>query len=131
MEEHGHGLGTVTPEMVEQRAREIAETNGRLPQDFNQSDLEQAKAELLGELEETVDEDDTEEESPVEASEEDAGANLTDRDEIPDESGHRVTTEQAGDEQTFAERLVEEGKDEADHEQMIEGNRLSRKRDRL
>ncbi len=131
MEEHALGLGTVTPEMVEQRAREIAETNGRLPQDFNQSDLEQAKAELTGELEEFANEDEASNPPPSEPAEEQVGARLTERDERPDESGHRVKTGQASDEQTFAERLVEEGKDEAEHEQMIEGNRLSREKDEL
>src|SRR5436190_7106895 len=43
-----NGLGTVTPEMVEQRAREIALINGRVAEEFNEADLEEAHAELTG-----------------------------------------------------------------------------------
>src|SRR5688572_10252997 len=44
-----NGLGTVTPGMVEQRAREIALINGRPAEDYNEADLEEAQAELTGE----------------------------------------------------------------------------------
>ena len=44
-----NGLGTVTPEMVEQRAREIALINGRAAEEFNEADLEEARVELTGE----------------------------------------------------------------------------------
>src|SRR5438105_15523953 len=46
--ERGHGLGTVTEEMVRQRARELAVINGRAENNILESDLEQARRELLG-----------------------------------------------------------------------------------
>jgi hypothetical protein len=109
--DHFGGLGTVTREMVEKRAREIAVINGRASNDFTENDWVQAKHEFLGiqEVEEI------EEEEPVAA--------LTRWDEEPGTSGHQVENEEAPDEQTFAERLVEEGVEEANHDQMLKGSR--------
>ena len=42
-------MGTVTPELVEQRAREIARIEGRSPEQVTEDDLQEARAELLGE----------------------------------------------------------------------------------
>src|SRR5256885_16089352 len=44
--ERGHGLGTVTKEMVRQRARELAVINGRDEKNILDSDWEQARREL-------------------------------------------------------------------------------------
>jgi hypothetical protein len=46
--EHAKGLGTVTEEMVRQRAAEIAVINGRREDLIIESDLEQARRELQG-----------------------------------------------------------------------------------
>ena len=46
--DRGKGLGTVTEEMVEQRAREIAVINGREARNVLDSDIDQARRELLG-----------------------------------------------------------------------------------
>lgn len=100
----------MTREMVERRAKEIAIINGRAPNDFTENDWVQAKHEFLGiqEVEEI------EEEEPVAA--------LTRWDEEPGTSGHHVENETAPDEQTVAERLVEEGVEEANHDQMLKGS---------
>ena len=45
------GIGTVTREMVEKRAVELALINGRSAADVSQSDWEQARRELTGEPE--------------------------------------------------------------------------------
>jgi len=42
--QHGAGLGTVTPEMVRQRAREIALSDGRAANQVTPADWEQARA---------------------------------------------------------------------------------------
>ena len=42
------GSGTVTSDMVKERAREIALINGRLPNHYNQDDFMEAKRELTG-----------------------------------------------------------------------------------
>ena len=47
--DHGQGLGTVTVEMVMQRAREIAVINGRSENRVIDSDVDQAQREMLGE----------------------------------------------------------------------------------
>ena len=47
--ENASGIGTVTPEMVEARARELAAIAGRVPPQPSEVDYEQAKRELTGE----------------------------------------------------------------------------------
>jgi hypothetical protein len=49
--ENAIGIGTVTPAMVEARARELAVIAGRVPPQPSQVDYEQAKRELTGEPE--------------------------------------------------------------------------------
>jgi hypothetical protein len=50
-------------------------------------------------------------------------AGLVTWDEAPAASGHAVEKELPEDEQSWAEQLVEEGIEEAEHEQMVEGAR--------
>src|SRR5258707_10890000 len=45
---HGDGVGAPTPELTEQRAREIALIDERDPDDFTDADWEQARRELMG-----------------------------------------------------------------------------------
>src|SRR5205807_9903788 len=45
---HGDGVGAPTPALIERRAREIALIDERDPDDFTDSDWEQARRELLG-----------------------------------------------------------------------------------
>ena len=108
--DHFRGVGTVTREMVLQRALEIARINGH--EQHTQDDWEEAKRELIGNFGVTAG---SEEEESINA--------LTRWDEVPGTSGHHVENQVAPDEQTFAEQLVEEGVNEAEHEQMFEGSR--------
>ena len=106
-----NGLGTVTPEMVEQRAREIALINGRAAEDFNEADLEEAQTELTGTgvLSEQRDEE--------------AGPGVgTLRDIVPGTAGHKNEPKAASDDQLVAEQLVQEGVDEAEHHSMLAGS---------
>jgi hypothetical protein len=48
LSENSAGIGTVTPEMVRERAIELAVINGRSAQEVSALDLEQAKRELTG-----------------------------------------------------------------------------------
>jgi len=105
--DHFQGLGAANDESVVQRAREIAITNGRLPNQFTRDDYVQAKRELIGASPQEQGELDTEE--------------LTRWDEAPGSSGHSVTKTEPVDEQEIEEELVEEGLNEAEHEQMVEG----------
>lgn len=95
--------------MVAQRARELALINGR--EHFTDDDWAQAKRELIGV------------EGPTEAGEEESVAAITRWDEEPGTSGHHIPNVEPPDEQTYEEHLVEEGVNEAEHEQMLEGSR--------
>jgi len=117
--EHGHGLGTVTAAMVHQRAREIAIINGRGENNVIEADVAQARSELTGE------------EGLVPAR---PAAELIEEDKrwepVAGSEGRKAATTSAPDEQNFAEELVEEGVAEAEHEQMTEAERESRKREK-
>jgi hypothetical protein len=114
----GEGLGTVTEEMVHQRASEIAVMNGRSKHNVLDLDLEQARRELQGE----------ERLNPTPS----AAENLTEDQRWGADSvstGHKVPPVPVPDEQTFAEKLVEEGVADAEHDQEIEATRASLRRD--
>jgi len=106
-----NGLGTVTPGMVEQRAREIALINGRPAEDFNEADLDEARAELTGDF---ALEEQREEEPSAKAA--------TLREMVPGTSGHKVAPKLPSDDQRIAEQLVQEGIDEAEHHSMLAGS---------
>src|SRR5437899_3071681 len=99
---HSKGLGTVTQEMIHERAREIAIINGRSPHHLSPLDLSEAKRELLGEVDFEPPEDNvptSERWDPVHGSE-----------------GHSAPVVPPPDEQTESERLIQEGNAEAEHD---------------
>src|ERR1051325_11137021 len=108
MEENGHPLGLANQDDVVRRAREIAETNGRLPEEYTEADLQQAKHEFVGLHSEDIDVDDL---TPP--------PQVTEWTEVLEPDDNKTPTKTASDEQTAAERLVEEGVDEAAHDQML------------
>jgi predicted exporter len=115
MNNDSEGLGTVTPEMIRQRARELAVINGRTPEQVLDADLEEARAELLGEVQQ------------------EAVENLPESkrwDPVPGTPGRRARTSDSQDEQTLAVELVEEGVQEAEHERMLRATREAERRDR-
>ncbi len=110
---HGNGMGAPTPEMIEKRAREIALINERQPNDFTDGDWDQARRELLG-LEEIASADDTN----------GVADSMSERDESPEEHGHRVP--RVGfedDEESLGTHLVTDGLEEAVHDRMVEAAR--------
>jgi hypothetical protein len=113
------GLGTVTEEMVRQRAREIALINGRAADQYNNSDLEVARREFLGE-----------QPPPPEGAAEDALPESERWDPVRGSIGRKAGVVPAHDEQTDAEKLVEEGVFEAEHDQMVEGTKDSLRREK-
>jgi hypothetical protein len=116
VEQHARGLGTVTPEMVTERARELAIINRRPDDKPTPEDWQEAKRELT-----------------VGGAGHDALEDLPVSkrwDPVPGTPPRRADTIPADDEQTVAEKLVEDGVEEAEHEQMVEGTRESVKRDR-
>ncbi|MDB6125834.1 MAG: hypothetical protein JWQ71_4827 [Pedosphaera sp.] len=118
MTQHSRPLGTVTREMVLERARELAEINGRSPHEVLDSDFAQAKRELLGE----------EEASPKESALESVPESER-WDPVPGDTGMEVPRVPVHDEQTDNEKLIQEGLDEAEHDQMLEGAREGFRRD--
>lgn len=105
--DHENGLGTVTPEMVEERARELARMDGRT--EPNAGDRERAHQELLGVADSGT---------PPEAVNKDV-ENVVAWDEAPEDSGARAPQILPEDEANIAETLVQEGLEEAEHDQRL------------
>jgi hypothetical protein len=115
----GRGLGTVTEEMVRERASEIAIMNGRSKHKVLDTDMEQARRELLGQERLNPEASDTEK-LPEEGLWRLAGGS----------TGEQVENVPAPDEQTFAEKLVEEGVADAEHDQQVQATEESLRRER-
>jgi len=101
------GIGPVTLEMVQERALELAKADGR--REPNDKDRFTAREELLGAGQEPL---------PPEAAEP-AVENLTSWDEPPEASGSRAPQVLPEDDANIPKRLVEEGLEEADHDQRV------------
>ncbi len=120
--EHATGIGTVTRGMVRQRAVELALINGRAAQEVSKSDWEQAKRELTGGAETDPKEEvlesapESERWDPVPGSPGRKVPEVSREDQ--DEEGHSMT-----------EKLVEEGVGEAEHDQMLQAERESERRE--
>ncbi len=115
--EHARGLGTVTKEMVRQRAQELAAINGRTEDQVLDSDLDLAYRELTGR--EGLTPHPTQAEEVPEGERWEAAAGST---------GAQAPKVPAPDEQTFAEKLVEEGVEDAEQDQMARAAREERQR---
>jgi hypothetical protein len=121
--ENAIGIGTVTPQMVAERARELAAIAGRVPPQPSQADYEQAKRELTGgpdmDLLEEV----------LESIPESEGW-----DPVPGSTGRHIPGSLGEDEdsegRSESAQLVEEGGKEAEHDQMLQAARAAQKRDR-
>lgn len=96
------GLGLPTPEMVEERARELARCDGRA--EPNENDRSAARLELQGPVEPQLPEAPPEVES------------ITEWDESPESAGNQAPNVLPEDEAVVGAVLVEEGVEEADHE---------------
>src|ERR1022692_2692697 len=100
--ENSTGIGTVTRQMVRERAVELAVINGRAAQDVSKSDWDQAKRELTGRS-------DTD---PKEAALESAPESER-WDPVPGSTGHKVPVAASEDEddegRSDNERLTDEG----------------------
>lgn len=114
----GRGLGTVTEEMIRQRASEIAVVNGRGKHNILDTDLDEARRELLGE--ERLTPPPTAAESIPEGTRWQLAGGST---------GKKTENVPASDEQTFAEKLVNEGVADAEHDQQVQATKESLRRD--
>ena len=116
MTENSAGIGTLTRKMVRERAVELAVINGRSKQEVSKSDWEQAKRELTGEP------DADPKEAVLELAPE------SERwDPVPGSTGSKVSVAPSEDEdeegRSDNQRLVEEGVEGAEHDQMRQGAR--------
>ena len=103
IEARGKGISAVSDELLQQRARDVAEEDGRTePTD---ADLKKAREELSGFTEDSAPE--------VPPGDED----LTSWSESADTTGHRVDTSPPDQDVAVGLELVEEGVDEADQDQ--------------
>lgn len=109
---HGNGMGAPTPELIEKRAREIALINERDPNKFTDADWDQAQRELRGQ-ETVAAADDTDE----------LIDHMSERDEVPGETGHRAPRPGLDEDETLGAQLVTGGIEEATHDQMVEAAR--------
>jgi hypothetical protein len=110
--ENADGIGTVTPAMVETRARELALIDGRDSSKPTEADYQQAKRELTGE-----DEIDPQQKN-LESLPESEGW-----DPLPDSTGHKAAESLGEDEdaegRSESAQMYEEGINEAEHDQML------------
>jgi hypothetical protein len=118
------GIGTVTRKMVRERATELALINGRSALDVSAADWEQAKRELTGKPD--LD--------PKEALLESAPESER-WDPLPGSAGHIIPVVsidgEDDDGRSMGEKLVEEGVQEAEHDQMLQAVRAGKKKDQL
>ena len=118
------GIGTVTRKMVRERATELALINGRSAQDVSAADWEEAKRELTGGP-------DTD---PKEALLESAPESER-WDPLPGSAGHIIPVTsidgEGDDGRSMGEKLIDEGVQEAEHDQMLQAVRAGKKKDQL
>ena len=106
------GVGTVTPQMIEERAREIARSDGRAQP--NDLDRTRAREELTG----------TTSASEKLPTREEPGRDW----QMPLVStGEKAPTVRPEDDENIPEKLVQEGVEEADHDQRLSSERNKEK----
>ena len=113
---HGNGLGAPSPDQVKQRAREIAMIDERNPDEFTEGDWEQAHRELIGVQSATAPE------------ENERTAEVVDEwDMVAGDTGHHALRAADGEDKNLGEQLVDDGLEEATHDQMLEARIEERK----
>jgi hypothetical protein len=119
--ENAAGIGTVTSEMVEARARELAAINGH-PSQPSEADYQQAKRELTGEAE-----IDPQEQSSESVPDSDGW------DPVPGSTARQAADSLGEDEdaegRSESAQMFEEGVSEAEHDQMRQASRADEKSD--
>ena len=117
------GIGPVTRPMVRARAIELAIINGRTSHEMSQADWDQAQRELAG------------------GSDLDAKQTLLESapeslrwDPVPGSPGHQAPESPSEDEdeegRSETEQLVDQGVEEAEHDQMLQAAKAAEKKDR-
>ena len=109
--ENAAGIGTVTSEMVEARARELAAINSRPSSEPSEADYQQAKRELTGDAETDPQEESSESTPDSEGWEPVAGS--TGR-----QAADSLGEDEDAEGRSEAAQMFEEGVTEAEHDQM-------------
>jgi hypothetical protein len=116
------GIGTVTHEMVLERARELALINGHAPDHVSKSEFAQAKRELTGGSDTSPKEEAVESVGEFERWGPSHGS-----------TGHKAPESFDEDEdsegRSESAQLVEEGVNEAEHDQMLQAAKAATKKD--
>jgi len=109
----GTGIGGITDDEIMNRATELASINGRANKGVTDDDLRQAREELLGQS------------LPASTAEDSEGSGSLSRDpsDPPSLTGRQIPDHEGPDDEQVTERLVMEGVEEANHEQMLQGRR--------
>ena len=107
---HGNGFGAPSPTEVEKRAREIALIAERDPNEFTDADWDQARRELLGAQVPSAPEE-TENNAEV----------VEEWNVVAASRGHHAP--RIEDDESLGEQLVEDGLEEAAHDQMVEARK--------
>jgi hypothetical protein len=118
VELRGREAGEITDQMIDKRAREIAEINGRSPDEIFSEDRASAREELMGERLPATSEED----------EKSIGELSRDPSNPPAYYGKAARTTESDDEKNGLERIVLEGVEEAQHDQMLQARRHPRDR---
>src|SRR6266436_474982 len=120
--ENADGIGTVTPAMVEARARELARIDGRDSSKPTEADYQQAKRKLTGEAE-----IDPQEESSESVPDSEGW------DPFPGSTGRQAADSLGEDEdaegRSESAQMFEEGVSEAEHDQMRQASRAQEESD--
>src|SRR5437667_6273337 len=120
--ENDDGIGTVTSEIVEARASQLAAINGRPSSKPSEADYQQAKRELTGEAEM-----DPQEESSKSVPESEGW------DPVPGSTGRQAADSLGEDEdaegRSESAQMFEEGVTEAEHDQLRQASRADEKSD--
>src|SRR6266404_9760839 len=120
--ENADGIGTVTPAMVEARARELAVINGHGSSGPTKADYQQAKCELTGE-----EEIDSQEENVKSVPDSEGW------DPVPGSTGRQAADSPGEDEdaegRSESAQMFEAGVSEAEHDQMRQASRADEQSD--
>lgn len=101
---HSSGMGVPSPDLVRQRAGELAKISGHA--EATEDDWKHAKEELHGGHDNGIDSDDVQ--------------FVSERDMVAGSTGHHVGRTGFDESESLGEELVAEGMDEAVHERMLE-----------
>lgn len=117
IERHSEGIGEISNAMIEKRAREIALQEGRSASAITDADRDRARRELAG--------------AASHADNAAATASTLNPEEPPGTSGRAAKKLGPDAEQNVVRNLVEEGVNEAAHEQMTVAEKEARRREKF